>query len=289
MLGALERHMARGEWLQAKREAERLMMCRVLSTRDLAQIYGLSGKACVELGEYPQAIAVLKLACQYAETAAEWDMLGRARGNLGVAYLSTGDYDAAWECWREFLADLARYTSARRFEGRIHYNIGLVYRYRGEYDTAAAAYLQAMAKFEEAGDKRDAADCQQNLGYALCLAGNPQLALPYIVAAETQSESFPPDFTSQQLLLRALYYRQSGNLKASLSCVSELLAPGRLGVTLQQRAEADWILGLIAWDEGDLAECERRARSALSLASESRFAPLIRCAQDLLAQVMAAR
>ena len=126
MLDALERHMARGEWLQAKQEAERLMLCRVLSSRDLAQIYGLSGKACVELGEYPQAIAVLKLACQYAEKAAEWDILGRARGNLGVAYLSVGDYDAAWECWRDFLSDLAHYTSARRFEGRIHFNIGLV-------------------------------------------------------------------------------------------------------------------------------------------------------------------
>lgn len=253
-LASLETHLSRGEWLQAKREANRIWPFREsLSPKEQGRLYRGLARAVVGLGEDIYGVAkLLELALPKSLQGRDWDMLGTIRAELGTAYSLIGDWSASLEYFKAYHLDFERYADAKGLYGRVEYNAGVVSVRRREYEAAVCHYQQALSWSVERGLTLEAGEVHQNLAWVYCLLSRPQEALPHLECADTYRERLSPEYAAMQLVCRALYHYRIGEIRAAILGVEEILEEGRQGATPEHRGDAAWIGAQIALDVGHL-------------------------------------
>lgn len=264
----------RGEWVQVKREAERLMLLQDLDYFTLGRIFRAGGRACLYLSEYPAAEKLLELGLPYAFRAQDWDCIGFIRHDLGVAYLFRGETAKAREQFEAFLLGLARYQDSRRLEGKAHYNLGLLYRERKDYPLAVAAYRQALNCFVQRGETRNTAVCHQNIAWLLLIQGKADDAKVHVDLAAGFQDGLPPDFLTEQLVLSAFYHQVIGEFKPAMEYLSPILE-SRVVATDQHGASAKWVQAQLFADQGERDDARGALREALDFALSAKAAHLV--------------
>jgi len=275
----------RGEWVQVKREAERLMLLPDLDDGQLAWIYRAGGKACIGLSEFHAAAKLYELGMPYAFKAKEWDCLGFTRHEFGTTLLVLGNTNEAREHLEAYLLDLPRYLDSRRAEGRVHFNLGLLYRQRKEYHLAVAAYRQALHCFVERGEVRNAGDCHQNIAWMLLIQRKPEDARTHIDLASSYLEKLPDDFRTEQLILLALFHVIAGEYPLAGEYLLPILG-GRLVAREEHLASASWVEANLHMAQRQLELARASLEKALTHALLARAAHLVNLCSDLKEQLM---
>lgn len=239
----LEGALHRGEYLWAARLAERLLLEPSLSQRHKAKLYRMLGRARGQGGDPYGALQVLEVSRVLATETRDWDCLGFVRAELGIAWISVGDYGNAVDCFKAYYADFNRYGEARSAEGLVHYNVGLAHRRMRNYPIAIEHYTWAVSWFTERGYTLHAGQTHQNLTWVYCLDGNYDEAERELTTADSFLEVCGPAFQAEQLVCRALYHHCTGQVGTSMLMVEEVLRPTRTGVTATHKGHAAWIAG----------------------------------------------
>lgn len=244
-MAAIESHLCRGEFLQAAREAERILLLD-LAQWERARVCRYLGRSRGQAGDPYGALKVLEMAHVLAQESRDWDCLGLARAELGITLLMTGDYANAIDSLQSYFLDFRRYNEARAVEGLVHYNLGLASRRRRDYPAAIDHYTRAVSWFTERGYTLHAGQTHQNLSWLYCLDGNYDEAERELITADSFLDVCGPAFQAEQLVCRALYHLCTGQLGTSMLMVEEVLRPTRTGVTPTHKGHAAWIAGCVA-------------------------------------------
>jgi tetratricopeptide (TPR) repeat protein len=250
VLSRLYELLERGEWVQVKREAERLMMLPDLDSYALGRIYRVGGRACIGLSEFHAALKLFELGLPYALQAEDWDTIGFIRHDSAAVSLALGDTATARAQFEAYLMGLSTYSDARRMEGKAHYNLGLLYRQQKQYDLAVAAYRQALNCFVQRGATRDAADAHQNIAWLLLVRNRPDDARIHIDLAAGFQDRLPEDFRTEQLILLGYYYEARGELRTAAGYLEPILT-GRMTATHRHMAAAHLVEARMCVRQGD--------------------------------------
>lgn len=270
-LEKLREHLARGEYVQARKEAERLIHVGELSGEDLVQAYRGAALAHYYLQEIFAAVKLGERALENALALEAWELIGRARYDLSEFYLTLGDTHQAREHLLEFLTHLDRYPQISSLEAKAHHNLALIFRQRREYENAVASHQMAANLFQRDGNLRLMMESIRGVIWCHLTVGDPDTAWPYIQQLSSYLEHHPDDGLSASLLTdRAYYHRQIGDLKASMDFCEEVLVPGRPGVDDHILATACVIAGENALDVGQPQEARKLADLALDFALKAK-------------------
>jgi tetratricopeptide (TPR) repeat protein len=243
-LDKLKQHLTRGEYVQARREAERLIHVGDLSPEDLVQAYRGAALANYYVGEIFAAIKLCEKALDQAQNLRNLELIGRSRYDLGEYYLTLGDAHQAHEQLLEFLSDLDRYPQLSELEAKAHHNLALVFRQRRDYESAIASHTVATGLFERDGNERMRIESVRGLVWCYLTQGDYTAAFPQIEQISTYLELFPePSLSASLLTDLAYYHHQAGNITRSMEFCEEAMMPGRPGVDDHIMATACIIAG----------------------------------------------
>lgn len=245
-MDTLEAYLVRGEYLRTIREAEELLLDEELPLSQKAWAYRILGGARARSGDPYGALKVLEMAQSLSLKVQDWDCLGAARVDLGIAWLMIGDYGSSIESFQSYLLDHNRYSKAKSFQGVAHFNLALAYRRARRYQASVEHYTQALSWFTERGYTLQAGQTHQNLAWAYCLNGHYIGAGLQLAIADTYLDVCGQSFQAEQLVCRSLYFLGLGQLGTSMLMVEEVLRPSRTAVTDTHRGHAAWIAGCVA-------------------------------------------
>jgi len=243
-LDKLKQHLMRGEYVQARREADRLIHVSDLAPDDLAQAYRGAALANYYAGEIFAAIKLCEHALSRARLIQNVELVGRARYDLGEYFLTLGDAHQAREHLLEFLSNLDSYQQLSELEAKAHHNLALVFRQRRDYESSVASHMIAASLFERDGNERMRIESLRGLVWCYLTQGDFLAAFPLIDEISTYLEHHPEPTLSASLLTDlAYYYHQAGNTMRSMEFCEEALMPGRPGVDDHVLATACIIAG----------------------------------------------
>lgn len=264
-LRKLEQLLTAGVYLQAKREADRLLLSDDLDllTRGQAERYACA--ASLNVREFYAAAKHGERAVALAEQLQEPDLLARAHYDLGVTYVHIGDSHMADHHLSTFLAMSDQLESDQdRYLAVAHYNSSRVCRQRRRYPEALAALATAESLFRKIGNDLLAVRCHQDIAWCHLLLGNPDQASPHLQEMEHYLQQHEDaDLAADLLCEKALWYRLKGDLPTSAALCEEIFQPGRPGVRAHQLAEAAWIMGENMLAVGRIQEAQIFANMAL--------------------------
>ncbi len=287
MLEKLHGHLSRGEYLQAKREAERLLMMTGLDDAQMSRIYRAGGKACLELRECYAAVKLLELAIDFGKRSGDWDVVGRARHNLGAAYLWLGDYSQAEQVLNRWLRDLQRYQHLQHAQAEVYVNLGILYRHRHHNAAALAYYAMGQELFTQLEQWRGVVHCLLNSAWIHLMERRSAEAARVLETAGQYLQSIPDaDLQAHFFCMRALLARIQEDYPASMAYCEEIFA-GRPGASDYHLSEAAWIAGENALDLGRMPEARIFASLAMKYALQARYPMLMNLACDLKAKISA--
>jgi tetratricopeptide (TPR) repeat protein len=244
-LTKLRQHLAQGEYVQARREAERLIQVGELVGEHLVLAYRGASLAHYHLQEVFAAIKLGERALELAQCLGSWELIGKSRYSLGEFYLTLGDYPMAYEFVMGFLSDLDRYpTLDKSLEAWAHHKLGLIFRFRTQYQKSLASHHVAAGLHQRNGDVHAVVEALRGVVWCHLKMGEPHEAWPYIQQVSKLLQEHPHDRLLANLLNdMAYYYQQIGDLKTSMNYCAEALVPGRPGVNDQILATACVIAG----------------------------------------------
>jgi len=281
-LERLRQHLARGEYVQARREAERLIHTGDLSGSELLEAYRGAAKAHFYVQDVFAAVKLGERVLELATSTENWEYIGKARFDLGTFYLTLGDTHLARQHLTQFLAELDRYPEAADLEARAHHNLGFIFRQRREYDQALASHQKAVALFHRDQNPRLKMEALRGVIWCHLYAGDPTGAWPYIEQVAAYLRDNHDEGLSASLLTDlACYHRLMGDIKRSMDFCEEALVPGRPGVDDHVLATACVIAGENALDVGRTHEAGMFANLALDYALKAKHPFLMNRASAL--------
>ena len=129
----------------------------------IAEIYGMLGTGCSQLGQYTEAIELSEQGLAIAVEAG--DRLGERRAyiTLGGCYKQLGQYAKAIKLHEQSLA-ISEEMSDRAGQGVTCSDLGCCYEKLGQYDTAIDLHEQCLKIKEEMGDRASQGATFSNLG-----------------------------------------------------------------------------------------------------------------------------
>ncbi len=139
---------------------------------------GNLGVAYRSLGDYQKAIDFYQQSLAIAQQIGDRAGVGRALGNLGNAYHSLGDYQKAIDFHQQSLA-IAQQIGDRAGVGSVLGNLGNAYESLGDYQKAIDFHQQSLAIFKEIGDRAGVGSVLGNLGNAYYSLGDYQKAIDF--------------------------------------------------------------------------------------------------------------
>jgi len=285
-LERLRQHLARGEYVQARREAERLIHVGDLSGENLVQAYRGAALAHYYVQDVFAAAKLGEKALERATAIGAWELIGRARYDLGEFYLTLGDTHLAREHLLQFLNDLPRYPQAQSLTAKAHHNLALIFRQRREYDKAVTYHEIAAGLHQQKNRNREAMEAIRGIIWCHLAAGHPAAAWPYIEQLSVYLQSHSDDGLSASLLTDLAYYhRLSGDIRTSMDFCEEALVPGRPGVDDHILATACVIAGENALDVRQHKEAGMFANLALDFALKAKHPFLMNRASALRRQI----
>jgi tetratricopeptide (TPR) repeat protein len=149
---------------------------------------GNLGLAYLSLGDYAKAIEYQQQWLAIAREVKDRQSEGKALGNLGGAYLQLGDYTKVIEYEQQWLA-IAREIKSRQTEGAALGNLGVAYISLGDYAKAREYAQQWLAIAREIKHRPNEGIALSNLGLALYLQGNLSAAEKTLLDSIKVSES----------------------------------------------------------------------------------------------------
>lgn len=272
-LRKLEQFLTDGLYLQAKREADRLLLMDDLDLAQRCQVELGACKAAVYLTEVYAAAKHGERALALAEQLRNQKLIATAHYKLGIAYVHVGDSFMAEEHLKTFLGMAGSAGDAEQLRiAKANYNMSRVLRQRRDYKGAISSLAAAEPLFTAKGEHRLAAICHLDIAWCLLMAGEPDPASPHLTALESYLKSHDDPVLAADLLCgRALYFRLKGDLLASANLCEEVFQPGRLGVTDHQLSEAAWIMGENMLQLGRPQEAQIFANMALEHAVKTKW------------------
>jgi tetratricopeptide (TPR) repeat protein len=292
-LSKLRQHLSQGEHVLALQEAERVIQTGEVSGLDLVRAHRGAALAHYHLrnvyAAVKQAEYALQLVAGCHPCPDTWELTGKLRYELGEYYLTLGDIPLAHEHLLSCLTDLDRYHHIPELAAKLHHNLALVHWYRKEHDAALDAFHLAAARYQETGQMRQVMEVTRAIIWCYLDRSDPDAARPYLEAiAAYLADNADAELATAYLVDLAYYHRQSGNLKASLDCCAEVLAPGRPGVDDRLRATACVITGENALDAGRYEEAHLFAGMAMECAIQARHPYLMNMSSALRRRIHAA-
>lgn len=285
-LERLRQHLTRGEYVQARREAERLIHVGDLTGANLVQAYRGAALAHYYVQDVFAAAKLGEKALERASAIGEWELIGRARYDLGEFYLTLGDSHLAREHLAQFLSDLPHYPQIQGLEAKAHHNLALILRQRREYEKAITYHETAASLHRRENRDREAMEAVRGIIWCHLAASRPAAAWPYIEQVSMYLQSHSDDGLSASLLTDLAYYhRLSGDIRTSMDFCEEALVPGRPGVDDHILATACVIAGENALDVGQHKEAGMFANLALDFALKAKHPFLMNRASALRRQV----
>jgi tetratricopeptide (TPR) repeat protein len=264
-LRRLEQLLAAGVYLQAKREADRLLLMDDLDLRMRGWAERGACVASLHLHQYYAAAKHGERALNLAEQAGDPDLMARAHYDLGVVYVHIGDSRLAEEHLRTFLAMADQLESDReRHVAVAYYNLSRVFRQRRNHADAIAELKRAGALFQQIGNRWLAVRCHQDIAWCVLMDKQPDEATPHLAEMEAYLQEHADDGLAADLLCeQALWHQLKGNVATSMVLCEEVFQPGRAGVSDHHMAEAAWIMGENMLLVGHFQEAQVFANMAL--------------------------
>lgn len=261
----LRQHLAQGEYLQARREAERLIQTGELVGENLVQAYRGAALAHFYLQDVFAAIKLGERALESAESLGSWELIGKVRYDLGEFYLSLGDYHQAFDSLMQFLTDLSMYSTLTEREAWAHHKLGLIFRHRRQYEDSLASHHLAVSLHKRHGNLKAAMEALRGVVWCHLKMAQPHEAWPYMQQIHHYlQEHDEPGLAASMLNDSAYYYQQLGEFKASLDFCAEVMQPGRPGVDDHILATAC----VIAGENAAALQHREEARLFANLAAE---------------------
>lgn len=281
-LKRLQQHLSRGEYVQARREAERIIQLSEVCGTELVQTYRLAALANYHLRELYAAIKLAETGLELAQALADTTLAGKLRYDLGEYYLTLGDLHLARLHLEECLHNMAEYRHIPGLEPRVYHNLGLVLRQRRQQPEALHFLHRAVDTYRETGHQRQAIEAVRAVVWCYLDTGAPQDAWPYIqqVAGYLVAHE-DPGLSASLLTDLAQYHRLAGDIQASMDFCEEALIPGRPGVDDHILATATVITGENALDIGRYQEAHMFANLAMDYALKAKHPFLMNRAAGL--------
>lgn len=243
-LTKLRQHLAHSEYLQARREAERLIQMEDLVGENLVLAYRGAALAHYYLQEVFAAIKLGERALQGAQNLGSWDLIGKVRYDLGEFHLTLGDYNQAYEYLMQFLTDLNHYPGSQHQEGWAHHKLGLIFRHQRRYADSLASHHLAVSLHRRHGEFQASMEAIRGVIWCHLQLGEPHEAWLSIQQISAYLQENPDEGLAASLLNdTAYYYQQLGDLRSSMDFCAEAMVPGRLGVDDHVLATACVIAG----------------------------------------------
>lgn len=282
----LAEYLDSGQWLQAKREAERLLALEGGDAQE-AQILRMGAEACLQMREFYNGVQMLERANEHARRAQDWREVGRAGYLLSGAYLWLGDYPQAEQVMTRWLREVPNYPEQRRHKAGIYKNMGILSNHRHQNVAALTYYSMAEELFQDVGDWQGVIHCVLNQAWIHLMENRPNEAGICLDVAALNLQRTPDlDDQAHYTCMRALHYRLLGDFAASGALCQEIL--NRVpGATEHHMAEAAWIAGCNALDQGQVDEARSWADQSIACASRVRYPLLMRLAWELQGKVSA--
>lgn len=260
----LGQHLARGEYVQARREADRLIHTASLSPNDRAYAYRGGALAEYSLQNLFSALRWAEKAIELATVAENAGLIAALRLDLGEFCFSLGDYHRAHENLVECLAGLPFAPRDEALEAKALLTLGLVLRRRRDYVPALASLEEAAQLSERAGHFQRQVDTLRAMIAIHLETNHPTVARPLIERVSALLRENPDArLWASHLTDLALYHRLLGDISTSTDFCEEALVPGRPGVNDEVLAAASVIAGDNALDVGRYEEACQFASLAL--------------------------
>ncbi|MCC6612999.1 MAG: DUF4062 domain-containing protein [Anaerolineae bacterium] len=224
---------------------------------ELALAYNSQGKASVALKTQEDALAVMRVIGDFSELSGQPRLLA----NMGVSYMSMGDFEAARMALTESL-ELGRRFNQELVIAADLAELGRVEIYLGHPQQAVAWLTESQVMFERVDFKRDIVKGLGNLGRASIDLGDLPKALDYceqsVALAEANGSTALINFNSGHLALALLL---SGDLERANTVIERAYQQN----VAYNNAHIAMLKGIIALRRGDKAEAE----SAFARATEN--------------------
>lgn len=243
-VGRLEEGLQRGDFDRVIRDAYRHLLTPGLQPRYQAVLHRLAGGARGRSGDPYGALKPLEMAISLALKSKDWDTLGLARADLGIAWLTAGDLPNAIDTLQSYFIDAHRYQGALKVLGHVHYNLALAYGRRRDFQAAVPHYQEAVHVFKDRNQPTLLCMAQQNLAWLFCMAGTPYSAEQELAKCESLSQECGQPYQSQQLVCRAFQLEQTQRVGDAMKLVEELL--WQRAPEPAHRGYASWIAGKVA-------------------------------------------
>jgi len=285
-LARLRQHLARGEYVQARREAERLIQTGDLAGADRVHAYRGAALAHYSLQGVFAAVKLGEVALGLAQKLSDGELSARLRVELAEFYLALGDTHMAREHLFRCEEEPATCGPQPALKARLKQDRGQMHRLRKEYDEAAASLLEAADLYGREGSHRQALEALRAVVASYLEGGRPGLAWPVLERVSACLQEHPDEeLSALHVTDLAHYYRLVGDLRVSMNFCEEALIPGRPGVDDRVLATASAIAGANALDLGSRQEAQSFAELAMEYAIRSKLPHLMNQASALRARL----
>lgn len=277
--------VATGQFLAAYREVERLAMDPGLAPSLRAQVYLVGVRAAAGLREIYSAVKLAEKAVEAAELGSNWEDIGNARLYSAQIYRELGDTAQALRFFRLFFQYLDRYPSLQSKTAQAYYNLGLTHQQRREYAEALEAYKLAAEDFEKLSQPAYLLASLQNSAWVMLLQARPSEAEPFLAQAEALCAQLEhPEYQVSQLVLEALYARQTNTPDRAMALCEEIFQPGRLAGE-NHLAAAAWVMADLTLEADRMHEASIFADLALNHALKAKDPHLMNLASEVKQRV----
>lgn len=279
--------VATGQFLTAYREAERMVMDPDLDPSLRAKVFIAGARAAFGLREIYTAAKMAEKAVETAELGSDWEDIGNARLVSAIVYMELGDTSQAMRFFRLFFKYLDRYPGMQSKTAYAYYNMALTYQQRREYAEAMNSYKLAVEDFLKLGNKAGVLASLQNSAWVMLLQGRTTDAEPIIAQAEALCSQLEiTEYQVTQLVVEALYARQTNHPDQAKALCEEVFQPGRQGALDRHRAEAAWIMADLTLEARRLPEATMFADLAVNYALQAKDPHLMNLASEVRHRVL---
>lgn len=288
-LAQLDRLLTSKYWVQARKEADRLLATE-LSAEDRARVYRAGGLAALKCGEYFAAIEMSHRAIDLCQETGDIETATRAHFVAGTSFLFLKDY---WPTESHLLQFIDTASSLPALEALLphgHFNLGVLAEYRENYRDAIAGYELALSAWLKSGNTAEVVRCYRALAWCYLLLNQPDEALPYLSRIEMQLRLREDAECRFWLLVdKAFYHYLGGTVSESIRLCEEIFAHlGAPGLTDEHLALTAWITGENSLSVGRDKEAIIFADLAQTYAVNANWPFMVTRADDLRKRAVAA-
>ena len=215
----LVRMLDNQEYQACMKAAESMLLLGQLSPQEQTMAYHALCRSRIGFQDYFGAAEAGNAAVEGARQTGDYDMLGRALLDLGVAQVHIRQYEPAIQTFSTYLLCRAHFDAALQHEGKVFFNLAVTFRRIGRYDDALQYALAARRWFDQAGDALAADESRRSAVATLLLAGRLDEADRLLREGDAYQQSIDEP---QALLEHTLQRSELHLLRGEHTCSIEL-------------------------------------------------------------------